>query len=438
MKSVSTHQFIVRVQRFMATTLIVSGCLSAIARESAAQTSQQQNPLPPTTWRSASTESVSTVSKSRTSEASRPALNATPLIVRTSTQQKSAPTPPTSSLASDLQREKEIRMQKISQRLQQLLNAGPGCGPDNGPGEQTESPPLFPSGITPFLPPIPSNPDHLPPNVRTMPEPSNSGGMKDESGANEQVPRPPDDLPVLPSPSVTKPLVNEAAKPSSGDSLQPETSQSTNPSMHNSQNSTETGDETSSNTNSANSSLSNTAENSQSAPPPANATQTNATPEVQTAPGMPEINRLIDSLTQESTMDEPESELAAPEAPLSATTVLDTPVDRLRLADSLFATQEFALALQMYESLDPKQLGNSEKYWVTYQQASCLRRLNETAEAQGIYRQLAGDSNAGWLAGLSRWWLDRIADREELRGEIDQVAKILKAVEEAKSAGTIK
>lgn len=122
---------------------------------------------------------------------------------------------------------------------------------------------------------------------------------------------------------------------------------------------------------------------------------------------------------------------------LSATTVLNSPVDRLKLADNLFATREYSLALQMYDAADSSdtRLSNEDKAWATYQKAGCYRRLEMMDEAQSLYRQVAGDADTKWLAKVSRWWLDRIAEREKLKQEIGQVKEVLDTIKKAKLDG---
>lgn len=116
------------------------------------------------------------------------------------------------------------------------------------------------------------------------------------------------------------------------------------------------------------------------------------------------------------------------ESPLAAPTVvpLDEPIDRLGLADTLYAAGELALARDAYSQVDRSQLAPGDGYWIDYQLAACYRRLGERDKAAEMLRRLAGDSAAGWLAELSRWWLDRIHERATLQAEGDRFAQLLK------------
>ena len=146
------------------------------------------------------------------------------------------------------------------------------------------------------------------------------------------------------------------------------------------------------------------------------------------------IADMIDALTGAPTVlpTTAEEEEEPPPPPITATTVLNSPVDRLKLADNLFAAGEHALALQMYEAIDHSKISSSDRVWLSYQQASCNRRMGKIAEAESIYRQIAGESDAEWLAETSRWWLDRLSDRKELDDELRQIQDVLDTFEKAK------
>ncbi len=116
---------------------------------------------------------------------------------------------------------------------------------------------------------------------------------------------------------------------------------------------------------------------------------------------------------------------------VSADAIVDGPVDRIGLADSLYALDELSLALEMYGKVDLKNVSASERYWVSFQRACCLRKLNRVPEAQEFYRRLAGQQNAGWLAKMSRWWLDQIDARVELETQIQEYDKLLAALKES-------
>ena len=66
--------------------------------------------------------------------------------------------------------------------------------------------------------------------------------------------------------------------------------------------------------------------------------------------------------------------------PLSdAISILKEPVDRLAMADSLFATREMRLALELYESIDAIQFDPEDRLWIWHQIGCCQRVLGDQA-----------------------------------------------------------
>lgn len=112
------------------------------------------------------------------------------------------------------------------------------------------------------------------------------------------------------------------------------------------------------------------------------------------------------------------------------TAVVDGPVDRIGLANNLFAINENVIALEMYQQVETKNLTPGEKYWIMLQKASCLRRLDRIPEAKEAYRRLAGEKDAGFLAKTARWWLDRIEDRVQLTTQLNQYEAVLESLQE--------
>lgn len=115
---------------------------------------------------------------------------------------------------------------------------------------------------------------------------------------------------------------------------------------------------------------------------------------------------------------------------MAAEAIIDGPVDRIGLADNLYAMGELQIALEMYQQVDLKQLAESEWYWVKYQIASCYRRLGKISDAQDQYRRLAGQKNAGWLATTARWWLDQMDARAALQKKVEEQEQIITALTE--------
>ena len=86
--------------------------------------------------------------------------------------------------------------------------------------------------------------------------------------------------------------------------------------------------------------------------------------------------------------------------------VVDGPIDRLGLANNLYAVGDYALALEMYEQADTVNMTAQQQIWSEYQIANCLRRAGKIAEASNRYRRLADQPEAGWLSEQSQWWVE--------------------------------
>lgn len=122
------------------------------------------------------------------------------------------------------------------------------------------------------------------------------------------------------------------------------------------------------------------------------------------------------------------------DAVVSTLSPIDGPIDRLGLANNLYALGDYVMALKMYEEIDQTTLTEQDRFWIEYQTACCLRRLRRIPEAQDRYRRLAAQPSAELLHEMSRWWLDRIADRTALEADLKNVQTTLETLREAENA----
>lgn len=99
------------------------------------------------------------------------------------------------------------------------------------------------------------------------------------------------------------------------------------------------------------------------------------------------------------------------------------PVDRLALADSLFGSGDPALALTAYQSIDIATLSPTDKTWLTYQLASCHRRLHDLKAASENYRAVLQQDENSWLGVLARWWLETIENRQKQAADGEALAR---------------
>lgn len=111
--------------------------------------------------------------------------------------------------------------------------------------------------------------------------------------------------------------------------------------------------------------------------------------------------------------------------------MVDSPIDRVSLANNLYVVGEFGLALKMYESIDGASLSADDENWIRLQIAGCLRKLGRRAEAQQKYRQLAAKPEAGQINELARWWLQQMNERTALEEDLKRYENVIRIQKEA-------
>lgn len=119
-----------------------------------------------------------------------------------------------------------------------------------------------------------------------------------------------------------------------------------------------------------------------------------------------------------------------PAALVDAIAVTDQPVDRMGLANNLYATGEYHLALQIYERVDAESLSLGDREWVLYQIANCHRKLGHKADAERGFRMVTAGRQEGWCSQDARWWLDTNDRLSGLQQRVQQLQQTLKTLEE--------
>lgn len=114
-----------------------------------------------------------------------------------------------------------------------------------------------------------------------------------------------------------------------------------------------------------------------------------------------------------------------------AIAITDKPVDRIALANNLFASGELALAQKMYESIELKEVSEAQKVWIQYQMAGCLRRLDNSQEAQSLYRTVAASKVAPHWAKRARWWLNTMSSSARIKERQVKMVNTLVQLKEA-------
>ena len=104
--------------------------------------------------------------------------------------------------------------------------------------------------------------------------------------------------------------------------------------------------------------------------------------------------------------------------------VVDGPIDRLGLANNLYAVGDYLLALKMYEQADAASMTAQQQIWTEYQIANCLRRTGKLAEASNRYRLLADQPAAGWLSEQSQWWVDVLEKMRTVRKGLEEKVEV--------------
>lgn len=107
-------------------------------------------------------------------------------------------------------------------------------------------------------------------------------------------------------------------------------------------------------------------------------------------------------------------------------------VDRQSLADSLFGTGEYRLALATYRQLIREENGSAEKsIWLRFQTANCYRHLGELQRAETYYREVAADRRDVFISGMAKWWLEHLEERKKLAARIEKWKLVASQIENA-------
>jgi hypothetical protein len=124
---------------------------------------------------------------------------------------------------------------------------------------------------------------------------------------------------------------------------------------------------------------------------------------------------------------DPTSEVKPKPDPLPAppTVVTTDAVDRIALADNLFASNQLEMALPLYFELSKEKHSAKDLIWIHYQIASTSRRLRKPDQARKHYRIVAGQKSDGLYPRLSRWWLDTIQRRITLEAKQNEILSML-------------
>lgn len=109
-------------------------------------------------------------------------------------------------------------------------------------------------------------------------------------------------------------------------------------------------------------------------------------------------------------------------------TVVPSAVDPLELANSLFQTGNYELALKTYLAVGDKLDKPQDILWTEYFIASCRRILGDLPNAEKGYRALVESRRPTRPVEAARWWLDNVERRKNIKSTIDQIDSYVQGV----------
>lgn len=97
-------------------------------------------------------------------------------------------------------------------------------------------------------------------------------------------------------------------------------------------------------------------------------------------------------------------------------------LDPVREAMSLFRDNDFELARQIFQRIDPATLPTKEdRVFVRYMVACCHRRQGRVADAEVIYREVANNRDDEFMAAYATQQLSLISSERELQAQLEQL-----------------
>lgn len=115
---------------------------------------------------------------------------------------------------------------------------------------------------------------------------------------------------------------------------------------------------------------------------------------------------------------------------LTAEAVVNTPVNKLELAQSLFQTKNYTAALQAIDSIEREQLADSDNAWLELLAALCYRRLGKQTDFESILREISNAKAGDRAVSVARNWLKQSEITEDTRATTEQVFRDVEILSE--------
>ena len=104
-------------------------------------------------------------------------------------------------------------------------------------------------------------------------------------------------------------------------------------------------------------------------------------------------------------------------------------VDRLALANNLFAAGKHAVSLRVYQAIVPETKDAAELAWLHLQIGNIYRHANVVDKSEKHYRMVTGLGVDTPYYEYARWWLTNLEERANLLNQIEELRTAIKSIE---------
>ncbi|OUT60993.1 MAG: hypothetical protein CBB71_06210 [Rhodopirellula sp. TMED11] len=116
---------------------------------------------------------------------------------------------------------------------------------------------------------------------------------------------------------------------------------------------------------------------------------------------------------------------AKQEQHVSATQMLDGPVDHLALGESLYQTGSYETALLSLSQLDSRQLAPEDSTWVGFMVAMCHYRTGNNGKAESLLREIVNTKSSDPMLATAQWWLEHVQETSDAKAQMQQATVLM-------------